>query len=52
MIAMISPGITCVENTMNTLRYADRVKEFGGESDDPDEQPEEHDENLLWSDYE
>jgi hypothetical protein len=23
-IAMISPGISCVENTMNTLRYADR----------------------------
>uniref|UniRef100_A0A915LXZ5 Kinesin-like protein n=1 Tax=Meloidogyne javanica TaxID=6303 RepID=A0A915LXZ5_MELJA len=24
MIAMISAGISCVENTMNTLRYADR----------------------------
>uniref|UniRef100_A0A914LHT1 Kinesin motor domain-containing protein n=1 Tax=Meloidogyne incognita TaxID=6306 RepID=A0A914LHT1_MELIC len=23
-IAMIGPGISCVENTMNTLRYADR----------------------------
>ncbi|KAK6188947.1 hypothetical protein SNE40_005018 [Patella caerulea] len=29
MIAMISPGMSCVENTLNTLRYADRVKELG-----------------------
>lgn len=28
MIAMISPALTCVENTLNTLRYADRVKEL------------------------
>ena len=29
MIAMISPGLTSCENTLNTLRYADRVKELG-----------------------
>ncbi|XP_017077550.2 kinesin-like protein Klp59C [Drosophila eugracilis] len=28
MIAMISPTMSCVENTLNTLRYADRVKEL------------------------
>lgn len=58
MIAMISPGISCVENTMNTLRYADRVKELGGDRDDPVEQSVdikqeyEDDENFLWSDDE
>ncbi|XP_076019747.1 kinesin-like protein KIF2A [Genypterus blacodes] len=29
MIATISPGMASCENTLNTLRYADRVKEFG-----------------------
>ncbi|XP_034450576.1 kinesin-like protein KIF2A isoform X2 [Hippoglossus hippoglossus] len=29
MIATISPGMTSCENTLNTLRYANRVKEFG-----------------------
>jgi len=28
MISMISPGMSCTENTLNTLRYADRVKEL------------------------
>ncbi|XP_033148912.1 kinesin-like protein Klp10A [Drosophila busckii] len=28
MIAMISPGLSCCEHTLNTLRYADRVKEL------------------------
>ncbi|KII72102.1 Kinesin-like protein KIF2A [Thelohanellus kitauei] len=28
MIANISPGLSCCENTMNTLRYTDRVKEI------------------------
>ena len=28
MIATVSPGAHCVEHTLNTLRYADRVKEF------------------------
>lgn len=30
MIAMISPGVSSCEHTINTLRYADRVKELGG----------------------
>lgn len=30
MIAMISPGISSCEHSLNTLRYADRVKELGG----------------------
>ncbi|TGZ60410.1 hypothetical protein CRM22_008537 [Opisthorchis felineus] len=29
MIAMISPGMASCEHTLNTLRYADRVKELG-----------------------
>eukprot|EP00842_Homolaphlyctis_polyrhiza_P004529 jgi/Hompol1/5077/HPOL_001299-RA len=28
MVAMISPGSNSIEHTLNTLRYADRVKEF------------------------
>jgi kinesin family protein 2/24 len=32
MIAMISPGNSDVEHTLNTLRYADRVKELETES--------------------
>jgi kinesin family protein 2/24 len=28
MIAMVSPGFSCCEHTLNTLRYADRVKEL------------------------
>jgi len=28
MISMVSPGMSCTENTLNTLRYADRVKEL------------------------
>jgi kinesin family protein 2/24 len=30
MIAMVSPGINSCENSLNTLRYADRVKELSG----------------------
>uniref|UniRef100_A0AAQ5X0Z2 Kinesin-like protein n=1 Tax=Amphiprion ocellaris TaxID=80972 RepID=A0AAQ5X0Z2_AMPOC len=32
MIAMVSPGMASCEYTMNTLRYADRVKELNGHS--------------------
>jgi len=28
MIANISPALSCSEHTLNTLRYADRVKEL------------------------
>ncbi|XP_053431946.1 kinesin-like protein KIF2C isoform X1 [Nycticebus coucang] len=39
MIAMISPGITSCEYTLNTLRYADRVKELSPHSGPSGEQP-------------
>lgn len=56
MIAMISPGNSDVEHTLNTLRYADRVKELGtdevnggaqqtdndGQMDDYDDDDDEH----------
>merc|ERR1712141_899728 len=29
MIAMVSPTLSCCENSLNTMRYADRVKELG-----------------------
>lgn len=32
MIAMISPGMNSCEHSLNTLRYADRVKELGAEN--------------------
>ncbi|XP_017005868.2 kinesin-like protein Klp59C [Drosophila takahashii] len=35
MIAMISPGLHSVEHTLNTLRYADRVKELTAECVSP-----------------
>ncbi|XP_022238830.1 kinesin-like protein KIF2A isoform X1 [Limulus polyphemus] len=34
MIAMISPGMNSCEHSLNTLRYADRVKELGVENRD------------------
>ncbi len=39
MIAMISPGNSDVEHTLNTLRYADRVKELG--TDEVNAKPED-----------
>ncbi|XP_068145789.1 LOW QUALITY PROTEIN: kinesin-like protein Klp59C [Drosophila tropicalis] len=35
MIAMISPGLNSVEHTLNTLRYADRVKELTAQPPSP-----------------
>eukprot|EP00127_Corallochytrium_limacisporum_P005363 Clim_evm39s203 gene=Clim_evmTU39s203 len=31
MIANVAPGASCTEHTLNTLRYADRVKELKGD---------------------
>ena len=52
MIAMVSPAHADVENTMNTLRYADRVKELQSEGPtdslpDDEEEVEEEEESLL-----
>ncbi|XP_022661380.1 kinesin-like protein KIF2A isoform X2 [Varroa destructor] len=44
MIAMISPGMASCENSLNTLRYADRVKELGAEN--PLERQEREDREL------
>ena len=33
MIANVSPAASCVEHTLNTLRYADRVKELKKDGD-------------------
>lgn len=58
MIAMISPGLSSCEHSLNTLRYADRVKELGVEdspelkapssNEDEEMAPEsEEDDNLA-----
>lgn len=39
MIAMISPGMSSCEHSLNTLRYADRVKELA--ANDPSEENED-----------
>lgn len=50
MIAMISPGMSCCEHTLNTLRYADRVKELGpGDPIDFKENDEDRDWNINGS---
>ncbi|KAH8252588.1 hypothetical protein KR032_000661 [Drosophila birchii] len=45
MIAMISPAMNCVEHTLNTLRYADRVKELVAKDDDYQEPIEKYEED-------
>lgn len=35
MIGNVSPNVSASENTMNTLRYADRVKELKNQNDFP-----------------
>ena len=35
MIGNVSPNVSASENTMNTLRYADRVKELKNSNDTP-----------------
>uniref|UniRef100_A0A146LE25 Kinesin-like protein KIF2C n=1 Tax=Lygus hesperus TaxID=30085 RepID=A0A146LE25_LYGHE len=41
MIAMISPGMSSCEHSINTLRYADRVKELAPSNDALIEVPED-----------
>uniref|UniRef100_A0A7I5E816 Kinesin-like protein n=1 Tax=Haemonchus contortus TaxID=6289 RepID=A0A7I5E816_HAECO len=45
MIAMISPGMSSCEHTINTLRYADRVKELG--ADEGGSSPPMGDDELM-----
>ena len=40
---MISPGMQSCEHSLNTLRYADRVKELGAENPEP--KPAEYDDD-------
>ncbi|XP_036410840.1 kinesin-like protein KIF2C [Megalops cyprinoides] len=52
MIAMISPGMGSCDYTLNTLRYADRVKELNGasngnDSDDKKMEIEEDEEDTV-----
>lgn len=49
MIAMISPGNSDVEHTLNTLRYADRVKELG--TDDINAKKDDEDEDEYRRKY-
>lgn len=51
MIAMISPGLSSCEHSLNTLRYADRVKELGADNleikSSPDEDMMTHDDDMA-----
>jgi kinesin family protein 2/24 len=47
MIANISPCASCAEHTLNTLRYADRVKELKKEKNVEERDPNEVMANLL-----
>jgi kinesin family protein 2/24 len=48
MIAMISPGNSDVEHTLNTLRYADRVKELGADEVNLKKDEDEEDEEEVY----
>jgi kinesin family protein 2/24 len=51
MIATISPGLLSAENTLNTLRYANRAKELDSEAVDENfSGEEENDEEIEYSD--
>lgn len=53
MIAMISPGNSDVEHTLNTLRYADRVKELGTEANiEQDQEMKNHNDDQFLEDEE
>lgn len=45
MIAMISPGMNSCEHSLNTLRYADRVKELGAENPELKSNGEDNNQN-------
>nr|XP_023654433.1 kinesin-like protein KIF2C isoform X2 [Paramormyrops kingsleyae] len=47
MIAMISPGMVSCDYTLNTLRYADRVKELNGTLDSEREMMEAVEDSIL-----
>lgn len=46
MIANISPCASCCEHTLNTLRYADRVKELKKEKNDTNVIPNDKEEVM------
>lgn len=52
MIAMISPGLSSCEHSLNTLRYADRVKELGVDNpENPEIRPDQNeDEEMMTQD--
>lgn len=49
MIAMLSPGISSCEHSLNTLRYADRVKELGVRDSNHNQDIEENNVEQLRS---
>ncbi|XP_013785422.1 kinesin-like protein KIF2A isoform X2 [Limulus polyphemus] len=50
MIAMISPGLSSCEHSLNTLRYADRVKELGIDNPENPEIRTDEDEEMMAQD--
>ncbi|XP_068147378.1 LOW QUALITY PROTEIN: kinesin-like protein Klp59C [Drosophila tropicalis] len=51
MIAMIAPGLTSVEHTLNTLRYADRVKELIAKDEETVNAPMAEESNDVYEDF-